>query len=48
MKIFQCSACEQTVFFENVQCLNCQSQLGFFAERGMLAMPQPGLFPCRN
>ena len=48
MKYFQCSACDHTVFFENVQCLSCQSQLGFFEQRGMLAMPQPGLFPCRN
>ncbi|MBX3171010.1 MAG: putative zinc-binding metallopeptidase [Candidatus Eremiobacteraeota bacterium] len=48
MKIFACSHCRHTVFFENVQCLNCQKELGYFPERGMLALPQEGLSKCRN
>lgn len=48
MKIFACSHCRHTVFFENVQCLNCQNELGYFPEGGMLALPQPELHKCRN
>lgn len=48
MKIFACSHCCHTVFFENVQCLNCQKELGYFLDGGMLALPQEGLHKCRN
>ena len=48
MRIFACSNCRHTVFFENVQCLNCQKELGFAPDQGMLALPQEGLHKCRN
>ncbi|MFN8611227.1 MAG: putative zinc-binding metallopeptidase [Vulcanimicrobiota bacterium] len=48
MKIFACTRCRNTVFFENVQCLHCQSALGYHPDRGMLALPQADLHPCRN
>jgi len=48
MKIFSCTECRQTVFFENVRCLNCQRELGFWPEAGLLALPQDGLQKCRN
>ncbi len=48
MKIFACSHCGHTVFFENVHCLNCQNALGYTPEDGMLALPQEGMHKCRN
>lgn len=48
MKIFACSNCRNTVFFENVQCLHCQSALGYHPDLGMVAMPRTGLYPCLN
>jgi hypothetical protein len=32
MKIFYCDHCGNLVFFENVQCLNCQHSLGFLPD----------------
>jgi hypothetical protein len=29
MKIFHCNHCQQLVFFENVQCINCQRALAY-------------------
>lgn len=48
MKIFACSRCRATVFFENVTCLNCGSALGYHPDLGMVALPQAGLYSCRN
>lgn len=48
MKIFACSNCRNTVFFENVQCLHCQGALGYHPELGMVALPRTGLYPCLN
>lgn len=59
MKTFQCG-CGHTVFFENLQCIQCQKRLGFdpvsmqllsFVEQqsGVFHNPKWGLFkPCRN
>ncbi len=32
MRVFHCDQCQQLVFFENVQCVNCQSALAFVPE----------------
>jgi hypothetical protein len=33
MKTFRCDNCNHPVFFENVQCLNCGSDLAFLPDR---------------
>lgn len=33
MKTFKCGACNNTVYFENMQCLQCGNDLGFRADR---------------
>ncbi|OLP52329.1 zinc-binding metallopeptidase family protein [Allorhizobium taibaishanense] len=39
MRLFNCSNCKTVVFFDNTQCLSCQSQLGFRpSETRFLAM----------
>jgi hypothetical protein len=37
VKIFQCDHCGHPVFFENVQCLNCESALAFLPDRMFVA-----------
>lgn len=37
MRPFKCGACGSTVYFENVQCLNCGHLLGFHSERMEMA-----------
>jgi len=33
MKIFACPVCDSDIYFENIQCGSCKTQLGFDAER---------------
>ncbi len=42
MKAFSCDSCGSLVFFENVQCVKCQSPLGFLPEFGDLSALRPG------
>ncbi|WP_154857309.1 zinc-binding metallopeptidase family protein [Cyclobacterium xiamenense] len=42
MKLFQCSNCRQSVYFENTHCTHCQSLLGFDAGRLELMALQAG------
>ena len=47
MKVFHCDHCGNLVFFENVQCLNCQAPLAFLPdteEIGSLEPAEEGLF----
>ncbi len=41
MRIFSCNHCGHTLFFENVQCLNCGSQLAFLPDRLALCAIEP-------
>ena len=41
MKTFKCSACGNTVYFENVRCLRCGHALGFEAHRLDMATLRP-------
>ena len=41
MKTFHCQHCGQAVFFENVQCLKCGSQLAFLPDRLNMAAIEP-------
>jgi len=41
MKIFRCQSCEQVVYFENTQCMNCGTVLGFLPRHFLLS----GLVP---
>lgn len=41
MRIFRCDHCAQAVFFENVQCLHCQSTLAFLPDRMFVAAIKP-------
>jgi hypothetical protein len=41
MKIFSCSACGQTLFFENSQCTKCGRALAFLPDRMMLSAMEP-------
>ena len=34
MKLFHCSSCDQLVYFENTQCVNCGSALAYLPEQG--------------
>lgn len=36
MKLFKCSRCGNVLYFENVMCLKCNSELGFVPERKIL------------
>lgn len=40
MKLFQCQACGQIVYFENSQCVRCGHDLGFIAEHGTIGTLQ--------
>ncbi len=33
MRLFKCSQCQNTVFFENVRCLNCMATLAYLPDR---------------
>jgi len=41
VKLFSCSSCKQVAFFENVQCLSCGYQLGFFTDHLALMAMEP-------
>jgi hypothetical protein len=41
MRIFRCQKCAHPLFFENVQCLSCQSQLAFLPDRMNVAAIEP-------
>jgi hypothetical protein len=41
MKIFRCQRCQQVVYFENTQCMNCGTVLGFLPERFVLSALEP-------
>jgi hypothetical protein len=41
MKTFTCQHCGQPLFFENVQCLQCQSRLAFLPDKLSLAAIEP-------
>ncbi|MDB5750418.1 MAG: hypothetical protein JWP65_839 [Ramlibacter sp.] len=41
MKTFRCQKCGQALFFENVECLNCKSQLAFLPDRMTMAAIEP-------
>jgi hypothetical protein len=49
MRSFQCQRCGQLVFFENTECLNCATPLGFAADHGELAPLEEAKYRrCRN
>lgn len=37
MKIFNCQACQNLIFFENVQCVGCGHILGYLADVGLVS-----------
>ncbi|MFL5274182.1 MAG: putative zinc-binding metallopeptidase [Anaeromyxobacteraceae bacterium] len=41
MKIFSCSTCHQTVFFENVSCTRCGHALAYLPDRGLVSGIEP-------
>jgi hypothetical protein len=41
MKLFACSACGQSLFFENVQCTKCGRRLAYLPEQGVLTPIEP-------
>ncbi len=41
MRSFRCQKCGQPLFFENVQCLSCESELAFLPDRMYLAAMEP-------
>ncbi|RTL71677.1 MAG: hypothetical protein EKK41_08545 [Hyphomicrobiales bacterium] len=41
MEKFACTQCGYAVYFENVQCLNCKSALGFLPERRQMVALRP-------
>ncbi|MGV3571638.1 MAG: zinc-binding metallopeptidase family protein [Ramlibacter sp.] len=41
MKTFRCQKCGQALFFENVECLSCGSQLAFLPDRMTMAAIEP-------
>ena len=45
MRTFQCQKCGQALFFENVQCLSCQSTVALLPDRLYLAAIEP--VPCK-
>ncbi len=51
MRTFACASCDQLVFFENTECLNCGAGLGFrWADRELVTLPDDleGPRRCRN
>jgi hypothetical protein len=41
MKLFQCQACNNIVYFENTACGRCQHSLGYAPESGMICALEP-------
>lgn len=41
MKLFSCSRCQQSVFFESVECVNCGQSLAFVPERALVCAMEP-------
>jgi hypothetical protein len=41
MRIFTCSHCGNTVFFENVRCTSCDYTLAYFPEHGVVSTIEP-------
>jgi hypothetical protein len=41
MKIFHCDHCQQLVFFENIQCLNCCHPLAYLPDLGVVGSLDP-------
>jgi hypothetical protein len=41
MKVFTCSACQQTLFFENFQCTKCGHRLAYVPEHAVLTALEP-------
>ena len=41
MKVFHCDACDQLVFFESVQCVQCQLTLGYAFDQGRMVSLEP-------
>jgi len=48
MKLFRCDACQQSLYFENSQCMSCGAAVAYHPEREQLATLKPGDRPCRN
>jgi hypothetical protein len=42
MKLFHCSRCEQLVYFENTQCVNCGSTLAYLPDAAEILALEPG------
>jgi hypothetical protein len=48
MRTFACASCDQLVFFENTQCLNCGAALGFrWFDRELITLPDDLTEPVR-
>jgi hypothetical protein len=41
MKIFHCDHCQQLVFFENVNCVNCAHPLAYLPDLGVIGSLEP-------
>lgn len=41
MRVFHCDGCQQTVFFENTACVNCEHVLAYLPEIGGMAALEP-------
>jgi hypothetical protein len=49
MRSFQCQRCGQLVFFENTECLNCGTPLGFATDQGdLVGLEEPRYRRCVN
>jgi hypothetical protein len=42
MKLFSCSTCNQTVFFENVRCTRCGDMLAYLPDHSIMSAMEPG------
>ena len=42
MKLFSCSTCNQTVFFENVRCTRCGDMLAYLPDHAIMSAMEPG------
>jgi hypothetical protein len=41
MKLFECLACGQPLYFENTSCESCGRRLGFLPDSGVLSALEP-------
>jgi hypothetical protein len=41
MQLFQCQACSQVLYFENMACLSCGHQLGYLPDIGVMSAVEP-------